>query len=352
MINIDGSYGEGGGQILRNTVALSILFDQDVKINNIRSNRPNPGIKPQHYTAIDIIKKISNAKTNGLKIGSSNLSFSSSEIDGGSYEFDIGTAGSIVLVFQACLLSFLKSKKKIEIKLKGGTDVRWSPSWDYFENVFLQLLKKMGISVKSKLIKRGYYPKGGGEAILTIEPCKNIRPFNINKKQEFKDIQGIINLSNLPDHIASRMKHSSIIKIIENSYNASIEIKKVDSLDSGTGITLWSRSKDSILGKTKIGEKGVSAEIIGENTAYSLINEIQSGATIDTNMIDQIIPYMFLANNDKPSICSVKNLSSHSTTNIWLLNQFVKKKNILIITNENKLSNIEIHGINLIQNQI
>jgi len=350
LINIDGSYGEGGGQILRNAIAFAVLFNQEVKVNNIRANRPNPGIKPQHYTAIEIIKKISNAKTNGLKIGSSNLSFSPGEIDGGSYQIDIGTAGSIVLVFQACLLSFIKSKKNIEIKLKGGTDVKWSPSWDYFEKVFLKLLEKMGISVESILIKRGYYPKGGGEAILKIKPIRTIRPLNIYEKQEFREIYGIINISNLPDHIAKRMKLSSIKKIKENNFDASIEIDSANSLSSGVGMALWANSKDTILGKSKIGEKGVSAEIIGEITANSLINEIISGATIDTNLIDQILPYMMLANNDKPSICSVKNLRGHTTTNVWLLNQLMKKKNIFNISNENNLFNFEVYGINLFQN--
>jgi len=351
LINIDGSYGEGGGQILRNSVALSFLFNEEVQIKNIRANRPNPGIKPQHYTAIDIIKNISDAKTVGLKIGSSNLSFSHVEIKGGSYEFDIGTAGSIVLVFQACILSFLKTKKIINIKLKGGTDVKWSPSWDYFENVFLRLLRLMGISVKSKLISRGYYPKGGGEAILTIEPSNIIRPLNIDENQEFREIYGIINIANLPTHIAARMKHASIKKIIENNLNASIKIDATTSFSAGTGITLWSRSKDTILGKTKLGEKGVSAETIGEITANSLITEIRSGASIDTNSIDQILPYMFLASNYEPSICLVKDLSGHTMTNIWLLSQFIKNKNIFKITNKKNLSNIEIHGINYLQNK-
>jgi RNA 3'-phosphate cyclase len=204
----------------------------------------------------------------------------------------------------------------------------------------------MGINIKSKLIRRGYYPKGGGEAILTINPIKIIKPLNINEKQEFREINGIINIANLPEHISTRMKHASIKKIIENNLKASIKIESTNSFSPGTGITLWSRSKNTIMGKTRIGERGVSAENIGENIVSSLINEIKSGSTIDINSIDQIIPYMFLANYNEPSICSVLDLSGHTMTNIWLLNHFIKNKNILKIKEENNLKNIEVYGIN------
>ena len=347
MIDVDGSYGEGGGQILRNAIALGVLLNEDINITNIRANRPNPGIKPQHYTAIKIIEKICNAETDGLKIGSSNLYFSPSDINEGFFKFDIGTAGSIVLVFQACLLSFLNSKKNIKIKLKGGTDVKWSPSWDYFERVFLTLIKKMGLYFETKLIHRGYYPKGGGEAILSIKPCKKLKPLNIREIQYFNEIFGIINISNLPEHIATRMKDYSINKAKENGLKSFIEISSSNSLSPGVGITIWSHSRDSIMGKTKLGEKGISAEVIGKNIVNLLCDEIKSGATIDTNLIDQILPYMILANDDEPSFCSVSNLSGHTETNIWLINKFINKNNNIKISKNNNLTNIETNGINL-----
>jgi RNA 3'-phosphate cyclase len=351
LININGSYGEGGGQILRNAVAFSVLFNEEIRINNIRANRPNAGIKPQHYTTIDIIKYISGAKTDGLKIGSSNLYFSPSKMKEGVYDFDIGTAGSIVLVFQACILSFLNTKKKIIIKLKGGTDVKWSPSWDYFENVYLQLLKKIGLSIKTELVNRGYYPKGGGEAILSIKPSIKIKPFTIKDKQEFREINGIINISNLPDHIAKRMKHACINNFIEHGFKSSIKIVSSSSLSAGTGITIWANSRDTILGKTKLGERGISAENIGDNVSKSLIDEINSGATVDINSIDQILPFLFLAENNTSSFCSVKELSGHTKTNIWLFNQFIKNDNIKI-DERNNLNYIHVLGIDFLKDNI
>ncbi len=346
MINIDGSYGEGGGQILRNAIAFSVLFNEKVNINNIRAIRPNPGIKPQHFTAINIIKEICNADTKGLEIGSNSISFKPNNIKTGLYEFDIGTAGSIVLVFQACILSFLNAKSKITINLRGGTDVKWSPSWDYFENVYVKLIRKMGLLIKPKLLNRGYYPKGGGKAMLSIEPSFIIKPLSLRDEQEFKDVKGIINIANLPEHISKRMRNSSYSELIKNGLKASINIDSSPSLSPGTGITLWTSSKDTILGKTMIGEKGVTAESIGESTSKLLINEIKSKATIDVNAIDQILPFMFLAEKHKSSYCSVNKLSNHTKTNIWLINHFIKNENLIDIKSENGLYNITIKGIN------
>ena len=173
MLEIDGSYGEGGGQILRNAVAFSTLTKKPIKIINIRANRPNPGIKPQHYISIKAISELCNAKIKGLGIGSSDLFYEPGDFIGGKYKFEIGTAGSIPLVYQAIILASVNTKEPVTINLTGGTDVKWSPSWDYLKYIFLSHLKKIGLKVDAKLIKRGYYPKGGGEAEITINPCNS-----------------------------------------------------------------------------------------------------------------------------------------------------------------------------------
>lgn len=321
-MQVDGSYGEGGGQILRTAVAFSALTKKPVKITNIRANRPNPGIKPQHYVAIKSIKELCNAETEELEIGSSNLKFMPGDIKGGEYKFDIGTAGSITLVFQACILSSLKTKKPITIRLTGGTDVKWSPSWNYFEYVFLPLIQKMGLSVNAKLIKRGYYPKGGGEAVITINPCKDILPLQLDKKQEFTEVNGIIHIANLPDHIGTRMKGAVIKTLLKKNLKTSLKIEKTTSLSTGTGITLWTQSKDTVLGSTVLGEKGVSSEKVGNAAAIGLTHEIESGATLDVHAFDQILPYMAMAKEEGGSTCIVREVSSHAQTNVWLIKQF------------------------------
>jgi RNA 3'-terminal phosphate cyclase (ATP) len=343
LINIDGSYGEGGGQILRSAIAMSVLTKKPVNISNIRSNRPIPGLKPQHYTAINIIKDISNAKTEGLEIGSSNLIFTPGEIKGGNYKFDIGTAGSIVLVFQACLLAFVNIKEEINIKLSGGTDVKWCPSWDYFEHVFIPMVKKIGVSVNVELIKRGYYPKGGGIAKISIKPFQKLIPLNFGSNQLFDTIHGIIHLGNLPEHIGKRMKHSTIKILTQNNLKSSINIDSVESLSNGTGITLWAENNNTILGYTILGEKGIPAEKIGEKCATGIINEVQSGANIDIHNFDQILPYLVLLDNEV-STFNVKDVSSHAETNMWLISQFFEDKDIFNVSDINNFKKIKIKG--------
>ena len=258
MIKIDGSYGEGGGQILRTAIGLSVLTDRPVEIFNIRKNRPNPGIKPQHYSSINIVKKICDAEVKGLDISSKKIIFKPGKIKAGKFEFDIGTAGSITLAFQSVILGCLKSDKKNTIKLIGGTDVKWSPSWDFFTNVFLKLIKKMGVCVEPVLIKRGYYPKGGGIAKITIDKVADINPFIVKSKQDFSKIKGIINISKLPDHIFKRIKHTCIKETMKKDIRASIEVEKEDSFSPGVGVTLFSEIKNTVLGSSVIGEKGIS----------------------------------------------------------------------------------------------
>lgn len=322
LLEIDGSYGEGGGQILRTAISLSTLTKKPIKITNIRANRPKPGIKPQHYISIHSIKEICDAETKGLEIGSSTLTFKPGDFKGGNYKFDIGTAGSITLVFQAIILGSLKTKEPVTVSITGGTDVKWSPSWDYFQHVFLRLLKIIGVSVDARLIKRGYYPKGRGEAVITIHPCKELLPLKLDKTQEYTNVNGIVHIANLPDHISTRIKHAAIETLLKSDLKTTLEVEQTESLSPGTGITLWTETSDTILGTTLLGEKGLRSEEIGKNAATSLLNEIESESTLDVYAFDQLLPYMVLARENGSSSCIVKNISNHAQTNMWLIKQF------------------------------
>jgi RNA 3'-phosphate cyclase len=324
LIKIDGSYGEGGGQIVRTAIALSAVTTKPVEIVNIRANRPNPGLRAQHVTAIKCMQHISNADVEDLSVGSKRIVFIPKGLKGGNYKFDIGTAGSITLVFQAALLAAIQANKTFSLRLKGGTDVKWSPSWDYFSHIFLSLINRMGVDATAKLVRRGYFPEGGGEAVLTVNPVKNIKPFNVTDRQEFREVKGIIHISRLPDHISKRMRNTVKKMFIKYSIENDIKIEEVsDALCEGVGITLWAQSEKTVLGTTLLGERGLPAETIGETAARNILSEITSGATLDIHAADQLLPYMALAAEFGKSAFLVRNLSNHAKTNMWLIKHFL-----------------------------
>ena len=320
MITIDGSYGEGGGQIIRYSVALSALTQKPINVKNIRANRPNPGIRPQHFSTISIISKLCNAKVEGIFIDSKELVFIPNRIEPKKFKFDIETAGSIPLVSQAIILSMIESHDPITVELMGGTDVKWSPTWDYFVNVFLEYLQKMGFRFDFNLIKRGYYPKGGGKIILTIYPPDRFSTLDIKDTKSFKEIKGNITISNLPDHIAKRMKHTVMKIALKNNISTNINIEQNHSDSPGAGITLWTNSDDTILGSSIIGEKGVPSETIAKNAIDLLLSDIKYNVDFDIYAFDQLLPYFILS--EEKFICKIREISNHAKTNLWLLSKF------------------------------
>ena len=337
MIEIDGSYGEGGGQILRMSIAFSSITKKPVSIFNIRANRPNPGLRNQHITAIETVAKICNAEVRGLRIGSSKIEFYPGEIEGGSYEFDVGTAGSITLVLQACIIPSIFAEKETKLVLKGGTDVKWSPPWDYCRNVFISLLNKMGIEINGKLLRRGYYPAGGGMVEVRIKPCSEIKPMNFDEKIE--EIEGIVHISNLPLGIAERIKDSAA-EVLKNRMPFAIKIEKCDAISPGVGIVLWSKPKT--IGSDCLGEKGKRAEEIGNFTAKKIIEEIDAGVDLDEKAVDQIIPFLAISGNRTCFKC--KNLSMHASTELFLLKKFIDLEQKI---KKDGIFEVEIKGKNL-----
>jgi RNA 3'-terminal phosphate cyclase (ATP) len=322
MIEIDGSYGEGGGQILRMSVALSAVTGKDVKISNIRAGRKKPGLAAQHLTGIRSVGEMCGAKVDGLEIGSQLVEFHPGALTGGKYRFDIGTAGSIALVFQACFIPALHAPTKSVLTVTGGTDVRWSPPIDYFQNVFLPLVEKMGVFAKVEKVKRGYYPKGGGKVVLHIEPRDKLVPLNLDKANGDLRIGGISHVSNLPSHIPERMAESAKKELVRLG-RLDIELRTYgveDSFGQGGAIVVWAKNGDAFLGGDSTAERGVRAEKVGETAGKQLSKEIRSGATLDVHLSDQILPYMAMADGESSFL--VRKVTNHTETNMWLIEQF------------------------------
>ncbi|HWR25736.1 MAG TPA: RNA 3'-terminal phosphate cyclase [Methanosarcina sp.] len=316
MLEIDGSYGEGGGQLVRTAVALSAVTGKEIKITNIRKNRQNPGLKQQHLKALETAARICNAQVSGLLPGSTELTFVPVEIKGGKYTIDIGTAGSISLLLQCLMPALPFAKEEVELTIRGGTDVAWAPTVDYLQQVTFKALKQLGYAGDVNLKEHGYYPKGGGKVLAFFEPCK-LHGFTFLKEEE--EIKGISHASNLPAHIPARQAEAAKMELQEAGYLSEVETKSFNAFSTGSGITLWAGYK----GGSALGEKGLPAEKVGRHAAQEIIQELRKDASVDIHLADQLIPYMALAGN---SSFTVRELSLHTATNIWVAEQFLDVK--------------------------
>jgi RNA 3'-phosphate cyclase len=321
---IDGSYGEGGGQLLRTAVALSAITGEAVHITDIRAKRSNPGLAAQHLTAVRAVAELCDGEVEGLRIGSQDVVFRPGRIKGGAFRFDVGTAGSIPLVLQALLPAAIASGQPFRIHLIGGTDVRAAPPLDYLRLVLLPLLAKMGIDVRVEALRRGYYPRGGGVVETTVNPTMRPHPLELEALGPVSEIGGLAHVSNLPAHIAERMTRAAMEAL---SHCASIAIEQAvygreAAIGAGGAIVLFARAEQTILGASATAERGIPAEQLGEQAGHALLEEIRSGATLDIHATDQVLIYLALCR--EPSAFLARALSSHARTTIWLLEQFLR----------------------------
>jgi RNA 3'-terminal phosphate cyclase (ATP) len=327
LIRIDGSYGEGGGQIIRTAVALSAVTGTEVTISNIRSNRPKPGLKAQHMSAIRTAADMTGARISGLKFGSTELTFSPGDISGGHYNIDIGTAGSITLLLQCLIPVASAAQEPVSLDITGGTDVAWSPPIDYMAHVLLPVLASMGLKCNIRLQRRGYYPRGGGRVTAVIHPSA-LRALELDKETDTKKedemekekepctVSGISHSSNLPPHVMQRQADAATAALEKAGYSSSIDTWAANSPSTGSGITLWCGHA----GGSALGKRGLPAEKVGKAAAGEIITELGSWAAVDVHLADQLIPYMGLAGVGS---FTVREVSGHTRTNIWVVEQFL-----------------------------
>ncbi len=320
MITIDGSKGEGGGAVVRTAIALSALTGRPIRIINIRAGRSNPGLRAQHLNAIKAVAMLCTAKVRGLNLGSKEIEFSPDKIKHGKLNVDIGTAGSITLVLQSLMIPASFAEKDVKIEVRGGTDVRWSPPIDYLRFVTVPIMEKFGLNVKIDLLRRGYYPKGGGIVRVDIRPIERLKRINLVERGEIKCINGIshAHIGLKERKVAERQANSARKDLFKLDYDLKIKKEYVDTLSYGSGITLWAETKNSVIGADSLGERGKRAEVVGQEAALGILEEIQSNDPIDKYMGDQIIPYLALASGR----VKVSEITRHTTTNVDIANEF------------------------------
>lgn len=349
MLKLDGSFGEGGGQIVRTALALSALTGKPFEVADIRKGRCDSGLKAQHLYCVKAVEELCNAKTEGAKLKSTYLKFEPGKIKAKTISVDIGTAGSISLLLQALLMPSMFANNSLKIKIIGGTEGKFAMPYDYFAEVLIPHLKKYS-DIEVSLLRRGYFPKGSGKVEIKIKPKFKMSDFNdfeefhqhlkenakkINLMQQGKLIQikGISHASRDLEKAEVAERQARAAKLALNKLECPIKINSEysDTLSTGSGITLWAIfslgeeidfDNPLILGADALGERGKRAEIVGKEAAENLIKEINSKAPVDKHLADQILPFMALVG--KGSI-KVSEITAHCKTNIYVIEQFFGK---------------------------
>ena len=320
MLEIDGSKGEGGGQLLRCTVALSAVTGKEVRISNIRAKRPSPGLAPQHLAAVRGVASLSSASVEGASAGSKELTFRPGRISGGALRVDVGTAGSISLVLQACLLPSVRAETRTTIDISGGTNVRWSPPIDSYRLVLLPLLRRMGVEIGLQIEGRGFFPEGGGRVRAFVEPAESLSPIDLRERGDFVSIEGVCFSQNLPEHVCTRMAHS-VRRAFVSEGKIVITAAHSTGRSTGAGVCLCAEYEWALLGADALGERGMPSEKVGEEAAARLRREMASGGTLDVHASDQLLPYMALSG--ERSSFRVREVTEHLRTQMWLISEFL-----------------------------
>ena len=330
MITIDGSYGSGGGQILRTACSLAAVTKKPCRVFNIRKNRPKPGLATQHLLGIQSLAKLCNGKLEGDYLGSEEIKFYPGKdiINSTSpLRIKIETAGSITLVLQTLILPALFSSEPTEIIFNGGaTDTFFSPTIDYFQYVFLEILKKLGIKVDTDIIKRGFYPAGGAKVEITVYPAL-LKPISLLERGELKQIIIISGASqSLQKSKVAERQLSGVKSVLGPKLKLPIteKVEYYSTLSPGSQVNIIARFENTIIGSDNLGKLGKSAEIVGKETAQNFFKNARTDACLDKYLADQILPYMALAS--EKSQVTVSEVTNHCKTNMWVIEKFLNGK--------------------------
>jgi len=307
FLKINGECGEGGGQIIRSAITLSCITKQPIHLENIRKNRKVLGLRPQHLTAINILQKISNAKVIGAEIGSTELKFIPNNIESLELVEDVGTAGSISLILQVLIPVVAISQKKLNLIIRGGTDVLWSPTIDYTQHVLREAYCRMGIKFSLELIKRGYYPKGGGEICLQVYPSY-LKSISFTKRKT-NNVKLICTFSKISEEKIKDQIEEIKKRLIDDNFVVEIEIKNQEAIDSGASLLIYSIDENSIIGVDVLFDK--------KTQRFSVdFDKFKNSIAIDNNLADMLVVPASLGN--KKTTFQVREITEHLETNLFV----------------------------------
>jgi RNA 3'-terminal phosphate cyclase (ATP) len=322
MIEIDGSEGEGGGQILRSSLTLAICTQQPFRITNIRANRDKPGLMRQHLTAVRAAAEICGAQTEGVEQGSRALTFRPGPLSAGEYTFDIGTAGSCTLVFQTVLPALLTAHGESRVRITGGTHNRGSPPFDFLSRSFLPLLARMGADVQLELVTHGFYPRGGGEIRARIAPNARLRALKLLDRGALIRGYAEAYVAALPADVAQRELHVIGRKMAWSQDQLLLRALPNDQ-GPGNAVTLTLEHEHVAEVFTGFGEKGVRAETVAGEVADEARAYLSARAPVGEHLADQLLLPMALGDG---GVFVTTRVTSHLRSNIEVIERFTTRR--------------------------
>jgi RNA 3'-terminal phosphate cyclase (ATP) len=323
MLLLDGSQGEGGGQILRTSLSLSALTGRGFQLKNIRANRSRPGLRPQHLTAVRAVAAVCRAKLNGAQLDSTRLEFRPQTPPlGGSYQFDVaemaggGSAGSVSLILQAIMWPLLFADNPSYLTLHGGTHVPFSPTFHYLAEVARPTFARLGATFELDLKAWGWYPAGGGAMTADFTPISQLSAVSLEKSRTTQ-VQGLAVVTNLPSHIPQRMAQRAHNLLANRGMQPAIRAMRERGRGPGAGIILWQPQG----GFSSLGRKGIPAEQVAEAAVTDLLSFVDSDAATDPYLADQLLLPLALAAGR--STFTTQRLTQHTLTNVQLIQQWL-----------------------------
>lgn len=329
MFEIDGSQKSGSGTIVRCSTAIASLLKKDLHLYNTRIKRPKPGLRPQHLNAIKACCQICNGKLEGGSVGSMEFTYKPGRtIQGGSYSFSIGTAGSTTMLAQTILPLLCFADKPSKVNISGGLFQDFAPGAYHIKYVLFPLLSRMGITANIEVIKPGYVPRGKGIIKLTIDPVKQkLKPLNLTTQGKVTSIKGIAISSHLKERkVSERMAEACNQTLSKLGYQADIEsIYDNSAIQRGAALSIYATTDTGcIIGSDMAGALGRSSEYIGKQVANRLIEDIKTQATVDKFTADQLILYAALSDGETEYV--IPKMTEHIESNLWLIEKMLGAK--------------------------
>lgn len=324
MIEIDGS--EGGGQFLRTALSLSALTGESFEVREIRDGRPNPGLRPQHLSAVEVLAEVCDAEVSETAVGADSLTFHPGDVQPGTYEVDIGTAGSIMLLFDTVLPLAMTTPKPIVLTATGGTDVKWSPTTAHYRQVKLPLLRRFGLQAVVDVDRPGFYPAGGGEATLRIGSTRlsrltlSAREVGRGTQLDAARVYSLSSADLAESNVAARQAKAAVDELEKLGLpTVERDVRYANADSPGSAIAIRLEGEGTMAGFDALGEPGKPAEDVASEAVEDTTAFVQeTTAAVDRHTADQLLVFLGLAGGE----IAVPEITDHITASRTLLSAF------------------------------